>query len=117
MSPENNQRLLASYPKIFTHVRYCSVGDGWFDLINSACNLIQQHIDQDESVSQLVALQIKEKFGELRFYYQGGNHDCEQVIESVQAASVHICEVCGDGGKPRTNRGWVKTLCDKHAAL
>jgi hypothetical protein len=62
---------------------------------------------------QVVAVQIKEKFGSLRFYYDGGNQFCRGVISLAEEMSACICEVCGDFGKMRKG-GWIRTLCDKH---
>lgn len=65
-------------------------------------------------VPDFVASQIKEKFGTLRFYYQGGDEFIDGVISSAESASCNTCEVCGNIGKLREG-GWMKTLCDKHA--
>jgi hypothetical protein len=115
MSPENNQKLLDMYPEIFSNIHYCGVGDGWFDLINNACRMIQDHLHEEKEVDQVVAMQVKEKFGGLRFYIHGGDDFCYNVIESTEAASMHICEVCGTAGELRPSRRWLKTLCDEHA--
>jgi hypothetical protein len=55
MSPELDNGLVIKYPKIFKN-RYGDMmttamcwgfecGDGWYDLLNHACSLIQSHID------------------------------------------------------------------------
>jgi hypothetical protein len=67
-----------------------------------------------ELVEQVVATQIKEKFGTLRFYYNGGD-DYIRGLESMAASmTLRICEECGKPGKIREG-GWLKTLCDEHA--
>lgn len=65
-------------------------------------------------VPQFVASQVKEKFGTLRFYYQGGDEYISGVINSAESTSCYTCEECGNPGKTR-HGGWVRTLCDKHA--
>jgi hypothetical protein len=37
------------------------------------------------------------------------------MIAMAESMSYRICEECGDRGKMRGG-GWVRTLCDKHAA-
>ena len=55
MSPEKDAYLCEKYPKIFvdrnaTPMESCmswgfEINDGWFQIINHACSLIQSHID------------------------------------------------------------------------
>ena len=60
-----------------------------------------------------MAVQVKEKFGTLRFYYDGGDHVTQGIVMMAESLSAVTCEQCGAPGQPDT-RGWVKTLCDKH---
>lgn len=139
MSPELDKALCEKYPEIFRDrngdKRTTSMcwgfehGDGWYNILDSMCYLIQARIDSNnnyvkwciengkeppESISQVIAVQAKEKYGTLRFYYNGGDNNIDGVVAMAEEMSGHICEVCGDAGKIR-NEGWVRTLCDKHA--
>ena len=67
-----------------------------------------------DKCEQVVATQVKEKFGTLRFYYVGGDDYCDGVISFTENMSSIICEDCGNAGRIR-NRGWIRTLCDTHA--
>ena len=70
-----------------------------------------------ELVEQVVAKQIKEKFGTLRFYYDGGD-DYIRGLEAMAASmSGVICEECGSPGTSRSTKKqrWVRVLCEKHA--
>lgn len=59
--------------------------------------------------------QIKEKFGGLRFYTNGGGSDeLYAAIEKAERDSHYICEECGESGAMRKG-SWLKTLCDEHA--
>ncbi len=62
-----------------------------------------------------MAVQVKEKFGGLRFYYSGGDSSyIRGVVDMAEQMSYRTCEVCGAPGK--SNGGpYVRTLCDKHA--
>ncbi len=68
-----------------------------------------------DSCPQVVAVQVKEKFGGLRFYYDGGDQYVYGLVSFAEIMSESTCEVCGDAGKSRGGP-WVVTLCDKHAA-
>lgn len=59
--------------------------------------------------------QIKEKWGGLRFYVAGAKPELWEAIEAAEAKSFTMCEDCGASGK-RRNAGWIRTLCDEHAA-
>ena len=65
----------------------------------------------------VVATQVKEKFGTLRFYYSA-NHLNERAygevsgaVEFAEAMSAHICEDCGNPGLTNSN-GWLSTRCE-----
>jgi hypothetical protein len=66
-----------------------------------------------ELIEQVVARQIKEKFGTLRFYYDGGDDYIRGLESMADSMSARICEDCGKPGK-RTTGGWIRTLCDEH---
>jgi hypothetical protein len=66
-----------------------------------------------EPIPQVVAVQVKEKFGGLRFYCDGGDEFTEGLIQMAEIMAECTCEVCGNPGSLR-NRSWLKTLCDKH---
>lgn len=129
MTPELDTKLCLDYPKIFVNragspweTLMCfgfEHGDGWYDLIDQMCGVIQSHIDwqnrKEEKVKQVVAVQVKEKFGGLRFYYDGGDDFIRGVVAFAEDMSCVICEECGKPGKRRSG-GWIRTLCDEHAA-
>lgn len=142
MSPELDKQLCEKYPKIFadrhgdpTKTLMCfgfEVDDGWYSIIDSMCGIIQHHIDSREKdyqrqqvklydweteivppVPQVVAVQVKEKFGGLRFYYNGGDSFIRGVVTMADTMSNKLCEECGSPGT-HTKGGWIKTLCETH---
>ena len=95
-----------------------SCGDGWFRLIDRLCSQIKWQVEwhkkQGKDIKPVVVMQVKEKFGGLRFYYQGGNEYIRGLVDMAESMSETTCEECGDVGHKRGS-GWIKTLCDKHA--
>lgn len=61
-----------------------------------------------------IAVQVKEKFGTLRFYVDRASEKHYNYIEFAEMMSGRTCEVCGDKGMTYPI-GWHRTLCDKHA--
>lgn len=123
MSPELDKKLVEKYPKIFKD-RYgdiresCmpwgfDVGDGWVNIIDQMCGLIAWDIEHNK-MPEVVATQVKEKWGILEFYYYGGDERTHGIVDMARQMSSITCEVCGLPGK-LIDVGWMFTLCDKHA--
>jgi hypothetical protein len=79
----------------------------------------EQAMENDISITPKIhwirVEQIKEKFGGLRFYYQGGDEHIDGMVAMAEVWAGHTCETCGNKGD-RRNGGWVRTLCDVHEA-
>jgi hypothetical protein len=91
--------------------------DGWFDILWRLCADLEPLVTEMERAGgrQFEVLQVKEKFGGLRFYVNCRNDSIRQRIEAAIQESFHTCEVCGQPGKLRED-SWIKTLCDEHNA-
>jgi len=119
MSPDKEKQLFEKYPKIFSNLKYTECGDGWYDLIERLCTILQSEADnagyslseEEKEAIQPLAAQVKEKFGGLRFYIYGGNERMWGAISMAEAMSFKICEDCGVPGH-RQPGGWIRTLCD-----
>jgi len=70
----------------------------------------------EETLKVPVAVQVKEKFGGLRFYVQAATDKHYSYISFAESMSYRTCESCGAPGKTYTD-GWHTTLCDIHAAM
>ncbi len=114
MKQELKQQLKDKY-KIFSdiHDANISVGDGWYDVIDGGCLLIQEYLDKNTDIAVKV-VQIKEKFGEMRFYYDGhGDHYVKEIVEMMEEATNTVCERCGIHCEKKINKvGWLKTMCN-----
>ena len=100
-------------PRGFEH------GDGWFDILWRLCVDLEPLVTEMERASgrKFEVLQVKEKFGGLRFYVNcRRNEAIRQRIGIAADESFHTCEVCGQPGTLREER-WIKTLCDEHDTL
>jgi len=120
MNPELQDKLYEKYPDLFrekdlpmSQTCMCwglECGDGWYNLIDSACAIISYEIKYNKC-PPVQFTQVKEKFGGLRIYYTGGNEFTSGVISTVGYLSQTTCETCGNPGK-QTNEGWIRTLCE-----
>jgi hypothetical protein len=128
MSEEDRYEVFAKqmeekYPKMFANpYGGFAIGEGWWPIIESLCANIQSHTDWWNKnretrpvVEQVVVAQIKEKFGGLRFYYEGGDEQISGMVRMAEAWASHACEECGAPGT-LGGKGWIKTLCPTHRA-
>jgi hypothetical protein len=86
--------------------QYGYVGAGWNDI------LLRLHENIIVKNPNYRIFQIKEKFGTLRFYTDSLTEEAYKYVEDAEKASARTCEECGREGTLRTNRSWLKTLCD-----
>lgn len=131
------KKMAEKYPRYFgDRIKYggFAIGEGWYPIIE----VLISHIDhytkskrnkraydlrkiREENIPLKVTPkmnwikveQIKEKFGGLRFYYQGGDEYISGLVSMAESWASRSCETCGDIGKRRSG-GWIRTLCDLH---
>lgn len=85
--------------------------DGWFSLIDA----LSKTITEIDPACQ--AVQVKEKFASLRFYFRGTLQAVLGAESVASAYSTRVCEVTGlPGDLMLTEQGWYKTLSDVAAA-
>lgn len=119
------ERLRTFYPDILKGCWEVGVGRGWLPMVRDLLELMK--IEGRKYGVAYHVVQIKEKFGGLRYYYDSCYDDAlppseevefsrERVSAAVSEAenrSVHICEACGEPGELNTT-GWWTTLCPRH---
>lgn len=125
-------KLYKKYPKIFkqkdlpmSETCMCwgiDAGNGWYTLIDNLCSVIKNEMKNEKSRAkfekqkpkpQIEAVQVKEKFGELRFYTNYRNCFVAGAISLATRLSVTICEFCGSTDSIVQTRGWIHSLCSK----
>ncbi len=91
------------------------VGEGWLPLIEELCVDISRELRKHpDLIEPVYAVQIKEKFGGLRFYLSIGTEEINNLVREAERKSYTICETCGQPGESRKDLGWILTLCDEH---
>lgn len=122
MNVKNDKLLVNKYPKIFkdrygVDIKSTLMGfgfdcdNGWYTIIDELCGTIQTYIDETPNVEQVIAVQVKEKFGGLSFYYKGGDKYVRDIVNKISGLSYKTCEKCGSNDDIKQTKGWVKTLC------
>ena len=83
------------------------VGPGWHDILTRLVDGLFE-LGWDGQV-----LQVKEKFGGLRFYVGSSSMAIHDRIQEAENEAAKTCEECGAPGVLRDG-SWLKTLCDEH---
>ena len=112
MKTELQTTLHQRYPLIFAERPGIACGDGWFDLLDVLCERLQDWTDRN-GAPQVAAHQVKEKFGELRFYPRDASQEQRGMIWMAESMSSRICEQCGRPGALLV-AGAVMTRCPEH---
>jgi hypothetical protein len=115
-----DEQLCQSYPSLYRGRHNKTVptlmgrgfecADGWYTLICVVSELLTKHNPE------IYAVQVKEKFGGLRFYHDGCDDYTLGVQMTAETLSSYICEICGAPGFLNDNEGWWSTRCDAHAS-
>lgn len=113
--PEEIQKIVDRIPE--GYFRFLSIHPGWYPIVAKL----------NEDIAALYpdyqVLQVKEKFGGLRYYYeiykQGDDFfepvlddKVDELVREAEEKSLKICELCGEPGELKTDVWWHKTLCD-----
>jgi hypothetical protein len=123
--------LVAAHPELFagelpripSHLPV-----GWFALVDRLCSDIEALLQG--RAERLVVVQVKEKFGGLRFYYDwdaaddvAADHETvllrERVraqVDEARARTTLICQRCGAPAVLNLYGGWTAALCERHAS-
>ncbi len=137
-------RLIAAHPQIFRGrppAEASNLSPGWFILVDKLCSDIESVLG-NEGLKQFECLQIKEKFGTLRFYWRHGYLGFPRVdltdpgdiasfeassaesdrrlellarlVDDACSASAFTCDMCGNLGTLVAQSGRRMIRCIEH---
>jgi len=143
MDTKLQSKLYKKYPSIFKDRKKSiqescmpwgiSTGNGWYNLLDSLCAFIL-NLERNNKGIKIIADQVKEKFGTLRFYYhiEGDLKPLKQLKETIEDRqkrmervteyldgaidlsfylSSRVCEDCGAPAKIQT-KGYISNICE-----
>lgn len=99
-------------PDVQTHDRvrdFCDIAEGWQDIIER----LLTDLDKPEMEWDHTIMQVKEKFGGLRFYIGAGSSQVYDRIHQAELESVRTCMTCGKPGR-LSRTSWIECACDEH---
>lgn len=89
----------------------CSAG--WYPIIEELSEKIQLELDKLEDVSEFYVVQIKEKFGGLRYYMHETNDAINALIKEAEIKAEKTCERCSEPGTIENIGNWLNCFCNK----
>lgn len=93
-----HDELIANWNSLFTDeygdptLTYLEVPESWYPLVDTLCAQIQSHLMRAPDVGSFYVVQIKEKFGGLRFYTNTIDPYIDGLIRMAEAYSYHITQ-------------------------
>lgn len=105
------EQLRTAYPNLYRDLSFLRCGVGWLEILADLSKQIS------EKFPSVYAVQVKEKFGGLRFYYQSDAEDFDApqvdlLVKEAEARAWKTCERCGaESAETPVKNYWRKTLC------
>jgi len=83
-----------------------SIGKGWVPIFEE---FLQEIILSGYEVK---FEQVKQKFGDLRIYFQSPNQkEVQELLNKAEKRCSETCELCGNPAKNGNHDGWLAVLC------
>lgn len=120
MNSSLTQKLIDAFPALYRHPLEFGFeyGDGWFGLLLRSSEQLSENASAIDVTSgdYPCAIQVKQKFGQLRWYGENLSDAMESSIEAAAKRSLEVCEICGTSGKLEKRKGWYSVRCDAHVS-
>lgn len=103
-----------TYPYEYTELD--AMDEGWRKAFGiQMCEEIRAELIKFDYLKKYRIMEIKEKYGELRWYDAGAprNSKIWDIIDKYTMLSRHTCYCCGRPAKITDDGGWLITMCPK----
>ena len=127
--PDTLDKLIEHYPIVFKHLDktgYHNLPAGWYKIMNRLCSELSVILEEALEVNPetpeeplFSVLQVKEKFGGLRFYYMMNTKDDElyrriqTAVDNAEDTSYSTCQITGNIGVLCKDGSHFMTLCEE----
>lgn len=132
-SIEKNKKLIEEYPFLlprnrfsgkvdedydysYTELDMAETPNGWDLLLLMLIEEVKQCLDKVGYADEYRIMQVKEKFGSLRWYDDSAPKEIydelRDIIGKYSVISEHICHSCGKPDSPVSKGAWIFTMCE-----
>jgi ribosomal protein L37AE/L43A len=109
------KKFFKRFPDLTKNLSHIETYQGWDQLIWNLTEKVEREIQGWPANEKPIILQIKQKYGGLRFYISPINERIANWISETERRSFEYCEYCGKSAILRNSKYWIMTLCDSHA--
>ncbi len=91
-----HDEIIEKYQSLFTDEKgdqrldYLEIPEEWYFLVDTLCTQILEYLKANSDACPFYVVQVKEKFGGLRFYAEGGDNYIEGLIAMSEAYSYYL---------------------------
>jgi len=126
--PDTLDKLIEQYPIVFKHLDktgYHNLPAGWYKIVDRLCSelstILEEALEANPENPEeplFSVLQVKEKFGGLRFYYMMNTKDDElyrriqTAVDTTEDTSYSTCQITGNIGVLCKDGSHYMTLCE-----
>jgi hypothetical protein len=126
--PDTLDKLIEQYPIVFKHLDktgYHNLPAGWYKIVDRLCSelstILEEALEANPENPEeplFSVLQVKEKFGGLRFYYMMNTKDDElyrriqTAVDTAEDTSYSTCQITGNIGVLCKDGSHYMTLCE-----
>lgn len=109
-----HDKILARIFFIPMHSEIDAMDDGWFRAFGmQMLDELKAQLKKEKMLYKYRIMQIKEKYGDLRWYDAGSSDEVFNIIQKYSDISYHTCITCGRPADYITS-GYILPLCKKH---
>jgi hypothetical protein len=126
--PDQLDKLISNYPIVFKHLDKTishNLPAGWYKIVDKLCSeltpILEEALEESPETPEeplFSVLQVKEKFGGLRFYYMMNTKNDElykkiqSLVDDAEDASYVTFQVTGKLGALSKSGSHYMTLCE-----
>lgn len=120
MNSHNTKSIIKEFSPLYDYLEWgFECDDGWYEIIKELSNYIykgclereiKMGLPDDLEFNPIHVIQVKEKYGTLRFYLSGTHDWMEKFIDMAEEKSSVTCETCGKQGELKKGVWW-HTIC------
>ena len=98
----------------YSYTQLDDMPDGWnYSFGEQMCEeILQALIKNNINPNDYHVIQVKEKYGTLRWYDSGGCKDIDDIIDKYEEISEKICQSCGKKKAKYMTNGWIGFFCE-----
>ena len=107
-----SRNIWTDKPYGYSYTKYDDIPEGWRKAFGiELSEALRKQLIKDDNLHKFRFIEIKEKWGYLCLYNNGGSEELLELIHHYEDLSACYCYKCGKPARYKTI-GWIEYLCD-----